>query len=457
MDDSAPLGHARVNGEEIVPRPPEFSDEALALLFAQRHGGKLCYVAPWGQWLQWTGTRWKVDDTLLAFDLARATCREASAACNDPRVASALASAKTVASVVRLSKADRKLAATVNQWDTNPWLLNTPDGVVELKTGTIRPHRAEDFITRITVVSPGGECPIWNGFLKRATDGDVAMQKFLQRMAGYSLSGDTSAHALFFLYGTGANGKTVFLDAITGSMGDYHRTAPIETFTASSGDRHPTDLARLRGSRLVTAVETEEGRRWAESRIKQLTGGDTVAARFMRQDFFEFTPQFKLIIAGNHKPGLRTVDEAIRRRFHLLPFRVTIPAAERDLQLKDKLREEWPGILAWAIRGCLEWQQQGLAPPAAVVNATAVYLEAEDAIATWLEECCERDPQAWEASSMLFGSWKGWAENAEEFVGSTKRFVQLLEGRGFQPKKTRVARGFEGLRLIIPSHQFKDQ
>ena len=147
----------------------------------------------------------------------------------------------------------------------------------------------------------------------------------MQRLAGYALTGRTSEHALAFLYGTGANGKTTFLNAITGCAGDYHRTAPIETFTASNSDRHPTDLAGLRGARLVTAIETEEGRRWAESKIKALTGGDQIAARFMRQDFFEYAPQFKLVIAGNHKPGLRTVDEAIRRRFHLVPFTVTIP------------------------------------------------------------------------------------------------------------------------------------
>jgi putative DNA primase/helicase len=158
----------------------------------------------------------------------------------------------------------------------------------------------------------------------------------------------------------------VLLSTVAGVLGDYHKTAPIETFTASNADRHPTDLASLRGARLVRATETEEGRRWAESRIKQLTGGDTVAARFMRQDFFEYRPQFKLIIAGNHKPSLRSVDEAIRRRFHLIPFAVTIPPEERDSDLADKLKAEWPGILAWMIEGCVEWQAECLRPPAAV-------------------------------------------------------------------------------------------
>ena len=430
------------------PRPPEFTDEALALHFADCHAHELRYVAAWGRWLCWDGKKWQPDDTLLAFDHARAVCRAAASRCKQTHIAAAVASAKTVSAVERLAKADRRLAATADQWDADPWLLNTPAGVIDLRSGKMRKHDPRDYLTKITAVARAGECDAWQEFLNRATDGDKELQKFLQRMAGYALTGDTSAHALFFLFGTGANGKSVFIDTLAGVLGDYHKTAPIETFTASSGDRHPTDLAGLRGARLVTAVETEEGRRWAESRIKQLTGGDKVSARFMRQDFFEFTPQFKLIIAGNHKPGLRSVDEAIRRRFNLLPFTVTIPPEERDPKLKEKLRYEWPGILAWAIQGCLEWQQRGLSPPEAVQTATAAYLEAEDATAAWMEERCERDPQAWERSSDLFASWKPWAEQAGEFAGSTKRFVQTLEGRGFQPKKTRTGRGFEGIKLI---------
>jgi putative DNA primase/helicase len=291
--------------------------------------------------------------------------------------------------------------------------------------------------------------PTWRAFLHRVTGGDPELIAFLQRLAGYALTGSTREHALAFLYGTGANGKTTFLDAITGCAGDYHRTAPIETFTASSTDRHPTDLAGLRGARLVTAVETEEGRRWAESKIKALTGGDRVAARFMRQDFFEYVPQFKLIIAGNHKPGLRSVDEAIRRRFHLVPFTVTIPPEQRDHEIGDKLRVEWPGILAWMIEGCLEWQRIGLAPPAAVTAATAAYLEAQDAIAAWIDDQCERNPNAWERSATLFASWKAWAERSGEPAGDTKRFRDRLETRGIEHRREPGTgrTGYQGIKL----------
>jgi putative DNA primase/helicase len=263
------------------------------------------------------------------------------------------------------------------------------------------------------------------------TGGDCELQAFLRRVVGYSLTGSIREHALFFCYGTGANGKGVFINTISSLLGDYAATAPMETFIASTVERHPTDLAGLRGARLVTAQETEQGRRWAESKIKTLTGGDPVAARFMRQDFFTFVPVFKLLIAGNHKPGLRGVDEAIRRRLHLIPFTVTIPAAERDLDLPEKLKAEWPGILQWAIDGCLEWQRVGLQPPAIVRAATEAYLSEEDGIALWLAERCRSNKTAVERSAALFASWKSWAEAAGENAGNQKTFTQALENRGF--------------------------
>ena len=426
---------------------PVHSEESLALRFAARHANDLRYVAPWGRWLRWDGTRWAFDDSLGAFDLARRICREAAAECEKPSTAAALASAKCVAAVERLAKADRRLAATVKQWDADPWVLNTPGGVIDLRTGTLRRHAPEYHHTMITAVAPGGDCPRWRMFLDDVTDGDKGLQAFLQRLAGYGLTGSTREHSLAFLYGTGANGKSVFTATIAGVLGDYHKTAPIETFTASAGDRHPTDLAMLRGARLVTVVETEEGRRWAESRIKSLTGGDTIAARFMRRDFFEFKPQFKLLIAGNHKPALRSVDEAIRRRFHLVPFTVTIPAEKRDPDLCEKLQGEWPGILAWAIDGCLAWQRDGLMPPDAVIDATAHYLDGQDAIAAWLDETCTKDPEAWETRVDLFASWKAWAEKSGEFVLPRRRFLDAFETRGFTSHRRNSGRGFYGVRI----------
>jgi putative DNA primase/helicase len=439
-------------------RSPQFSDEALALLFAERHGHQLKYVEAWNKWQIWTGTVWGSDETLQVLDLARRLCREIASSCSEVRVGRCIASKKTVSAVVSLARADRRIAATIEQWDDDPWLLNTPSGIVDLRSGRQRPHSPSDYLTKITAVAPDPSCPIpfWLAFLDRACKADSEFVDFLQRIVGYSLTGLTTEHALFFCYGTGANGKSTFINAATGCIGDYHQVAPIETFTAANNDRHPTELAGLRGARLVTAVETEEGRRWAESKIKSLTGGDKIAARFMRQDFFLYRPAFKLLIAGNHKPGLRTVDEAIRRRLHLLPFISAIPPEERDEKLGEKLRGEWPGILSWAIRGCLDWQSRGLKPPPVVLAATTEYLEAEDALSAWIDEAGHRDPNAFALTQDLFSSWKKYAQIAGEYVGSVRKFSQRMEDRadsiGLRKGRDNAGRrGFFGLRLYAPT------
>jgi putative DNA primase/helicase len=276
------------------------------------------------------------------------------------------------------------------------------------------------------------------------------LQRYLQRIIGYALTGSTREHAMFFFHGTGANGKSVLVSTVAGLMGDYHKVAPIEAFTASNTDRHPTELAMLRGARLVTATETEEGRQWAETRIKAVTGGEKIPARFMRQDFFEYVPQFKLMIAGNHKPGLKFVDEAIRRRMNLIPFAVTIPKAERDHELTEKLKSEWPAILVQIIAGCLAWQRNGLAPPPVVTNATTDYLESEDIFTQWLEECCREDANEWCAISSLFFSYRQWAEAANVNAGTQKRFAHRLAGHGFQRERRGHRReyGFIGLTVF---------
>jgi putative DNA primase/helicase len=432
--------------------PPQFSEDALALRFSERHSENLRYVAAWGKWLAWDGVRWSEDATLHVFDKVRTVCRSASSECADDtkqRVATRITSGQAVSAIERLARCDRRHAATTGQWDADSWLLNTPGGVVDLRTGILRDAKREDYFTKCTGATPKEECPLWLAFLNRITGGQDELQQFIQRMCGYILTGTTREHALFFLYGTGANGKSVFINTLSGAMADYAKTAPIEAFIASNSEHHPTDIAGLQGARLVTSIETEDGRRWAESKLKALTGGDRITARFMRQDFFEYTPQFKLIVAGNHKPGLRSVDEAMRRRFNLVPFTVTIPASERDAELTEKLRAEWPGILQWAIDGCLAWQCEGLNAPALVRDATADYFTAEDALGNWLEECCTTGRRYWTSGAALFANWREWCERSGEYVGSQKRFSQALQARGFEPGTTGhdKARGFSGIAL----------
>jgi putative DNA primase/helicase len=427
------------------------TEDALALAFTRRYHRDWRYVAAWGRWLVWDGQRWRNEDTLAATDLIRSVCRQTALRADDRKLAAKLASSGTVGGVERLARADRRHAATTDEWDADPWLLNTPGGVVDLKTGRTRANDRADRMTKITTATPGGECPQWTVFLSNVTGGDADLQAYLQRMVGYCLTGVTSAHALFFLYGTGANGKSVFANVISTILGDYATTASMDTFVETRGDRHPTDLAGLRGARFVTAIETEQGRRLNESKVKAITGGDKISARFMRQDFFEFFPQFKPVIVGNHKPAIRNIDEAMKRRMHMIPFTVTIPPERRDGRLTEKLLAERDGILAWAVAGCLAWQREGLNPPACVQDATQEYFESEDALGRWLEERCVRTANAKSLTSELFTDWKQWAEASGEFIGSQRRFSDLLITRGLEKWRNSMGvRGFQGIGLKQP-------
>ena len=428
------------------------TEDALALAFTRRYHRDWRYVAAWGRWLVWDGHRWRTEDTLAATDLIRCVCRHAAVHADNPRIASKLATSGTVGGVERLARADRRHAATTAEWDADPWLLNTPGGVVDLKTGRQRTHDRADRMTKITTATPSGDCPIWRQFLVEVTGGDADLQAYLQRMAGYTLTGSTQEHALFFLYGTGANGKSVYVNTLATILGDYAANAPMDTFMETRTDRHPTDMAGLRGARFVAAIETEQGRRWAESKVKNLTGGDKISARFMRQDFFEFFPQFKLVVAGNHKPAIRNIDEAMKRRLHLIPFTITMPSERRDKHLQQKLLAERDGILAWAVQGCLDWQRLGrLDPPQQVLEATEEYFEAEDALGRWLDERCVRESNAKSLAAELFNDWKQWADATGEFIGSQKRFSDLLIARGVEKWRNTVGlRGFRGIGLKSP-------
>lgn len=428
------------------------TEDALALSFTRRYHRDWRYVAGWGKWLVWDGQRWRTEDTLAATDLIRSVCRQTAVRADNPKVAAKLASAGTVGGVERLARADRRHAATTDEWDADPWLLNTPGGVVDLKTGRMRTHERADRMTKITTATPSGECPTWRQFIDEVTGGDQELQSYLQRMVGYALTGSTQEHALFFLYGTGANGKSVFVNTLATILGDFATNAPMDTFMETRTDRHPTDMAGLRGARFVAAIETEQGKRWAESKLKNLTGGDKISARFMRQDFFEFFPQFKLFVAGNHKPAIRNIDEAMKRRLHLIPFTITVPPERRDKNLQQKLLAERDGILAWAVQGCLDWQRHGrLSPPQRVVDATEEYFEAEDALGRWLEERCVREPNAKSLTAELFNDWKQWAEASGEFVGAQRRFSDLLITRGLDKWRNGMGvRGFQGIGLKHP-------
>lgn len=438
------------SGEDEDNRPAGFTDDALALKFSEQYAEDWRYVAAWGYWLHWDGKCWRRENTLRAFDLARLVCRSAAVQCDKVSIATKVASANTVAAVERLARADRRHAGTTDQWDSDPWLINGVTGAVDLRTGKVSVHNRQDYSTKIAaagIVAEQEPPAHWLAFLNDITDGNQDLQSYLARMAGYTLTGVTSEHALFFLYGTGANGKSVFVNTLAAVLGDYAANAPIDTFMETKTEHHPTDVAGLRGARLVTAIEVEKGRRWAEAKIKSLTGGDKISARFMRQDFFDYKPQFKLIIAGNNKPTIREVDEAMKRRLHLIPFTVTIPAAKRDHTLPEQLLKERDGILRWAVEGCLEWQRIGLNPPSCVMSATEEYLESEDAFGRWLNDECSLNPTTRTPTDELYQSWKTWTERWGEYTGSMKKFSDDLYKRGFKRSRSSRQRFFQGIVL----------
>jgi putative DNA primase/helicase len=412
----------------------DLNEDGIALAFVARHKGQLRYDHNAGAWFQWTGAFWQRDATKLAFSWAREMCRQsAKGMAAESRVAATIAKAATAASVERYAQSDQEMAVTSEIWDRDPWLLGTPTGTVDLRTGALTPARAEDFITKQTAVPPAAmpDCPLWLKFLDDATKSDAGLIRFLRQWCGYSLTGITREHALLFLHGPGGNGKSVFLNTVMGVMSNYGCMASMETFTAGASDKHPTDLAMLHGARMVCASETEEGRAWAETRIKQVTGGDPITARFMRRDFFTFTPTFKLVVVGNHKPVLRNVDEAARRRFNLSPFVHKPQTPDRDLEIK--LRGEAPAILRWMIEGCIDWQRNGLVTPQSVIGATAEYFSEQDSVAQWIKECCETGGgNLSDTTEALFRSWTAYAIANGETPGTTRWFSQNMARHGFE-------------------------
>lgn len=404
----------------------DLTEDGVALAFAAQHGGELLYCHDTGSWYVWTGAMWRRDRTKSAFAWTRETSRDMASPAND-QAKTRIGRAAFAAGVERFAQADQRFAVTSEMWDRDPFLLGTPGGVVELRTAELRPARQADGITRLTAVVPAAapDCPLWLAFLDQATAGDQGLIRFLRQWCGYSLTGDTREHALLFGFGPGGNGKSVFINTVAGIMGSYALTAGMETFTASQHERHSTELARLRGARVVTASETEEGRAWAETRIKQLTGGDPITARFMRQDDFTYLPQFKLTIIGNSKPILKNVDEAARRRFNIVPF-LNEPS-QPDRHLEAKLKAEWPAILRWMIEGCLDWQLHGLARPKVVTDATAEYFEAQDHFARWLAECCDLIPTMSTKPSHLLHSFAQWCLANGEPAPGTRNLRGMIE------------------------------
>lgn len=420
--------------------------------FVVRHGANARYLPEFKKWLTWDGARWLFDEDGEAVRLAKETARslyaEAAAEPDDNRRAAvgkwaaASESATRLKAIAELAKTEPGVPLRANELDRDPWLLGVANGVLDLRTGTLRTPDREDFITKRAPVEyqPGAQCPQWLAFIDKIFAGNGALIEYMQRAVGYSLTGLTKEQVFFLLWGFGANGKSTFLSTVRGGLGDHALHADPAAFMARDRSGPSSDIARLRGARLVTAVETEDGQRLAESLVKQMTGGDPVTACFKYQEHFEFVPAFKLWLAANHKPVVRGGDFAIWRRIHLIPFTVTIPPEEQDRTLPDKLLAELPGILNWALDGCRAWQAQGLMPPDEVKAATAEYRREMDLMQDFLDACCVVQPAARGPQPTLYAGYRAWAEAAGHHPMSGNKFGRKLGERGFEKRQGAAGR-----------------
>ena len=448
----------------------QITESSLARVFVDQFGEDLRYDHQRELWFVWDGARWRADDSGRVLKLIDNLA--VNYAVRAPqRLQKELGGRRFVANVEWFARIHERVAVTSPVFDRHPLLLGTPLGAVNLKTGDLLRRWVSDpaivggggwvqrskraLITRATAVAPGedGEKPrLWLQFLRESLRNDEEMLRFVQVMLGYCLTGSIKEHALFFLYGPGGNGKSVFVDTVVNIMGEYATVAPMEAFTATEAQRHETELAMLDGARLVVASETERGQRWAQSRIKQLTGGDPITARFVRKDFFTFRPKFKLVMSGNHRPVLGTVDDAMRRRMRLLAW-LNKPARPDD-GLPERLRPEYPAILRWMIEGARAWVWEGLPRSAAVVSSTEDYLADEDTIGQWIAEKLSTDafpvnPQSMTRESIgaLFASWCAFCEKEKIKFGRKNDLSSQLSNRGFIRKAGMKDRVFIGLAI----------
>jgi len=419
------------------------TDLGNAKRLVHHHGENLRYCYPWDTWLIWDDVRWAPDDSGEIFRKAKDTVlqiyKEAHVSV-DPQERKQIGKhalqsegMSRLKAMIEAAESESGIPALPEALDNDLWLLNVQNGTLDLKTKALLNHSRDRLITKVAPVKydADAQCPNWLAFLNRIMDDNDNLIDFLQRVVGYLLTGSTQEQVLFFLYGTGANGKSTFLETLTALLGEYAAQTPTDTLMIKRGGGVPNDVARLRGARFVSAVEADEGKRLAESLVKQLTGGDTITARFLHKEFFEFKPQFKLLLAANHKPIIRGNDNAIWRRIRLIPFTVTIPPEEQDRKLPINLREELSGILNWALEGCKQWQRDGLGLPDEVKVATDDYRAEMDTIGDFVTSCCLELPNAKVSAKMLYLAYKGWCDNNSERIMSNKWFVSKLTERGF--------------------------
>jgi putative DNA primase/helicase len=445
-------------GGDLIHYPND--DSGNAERFHAIHGADFRYHRDSGTWLRWNGIRWISgnDEVIQAFittmrklamqagnhhdiNTGKDVSRHAFKSCDLHKVKAGIELARSIPSV----------SVTSEMLDHDTMLVCAQNAVIDLRTGKEIPADRGQLITKQigTTYDPQSQCPLWLAFLDTVTGGDKELIDFLQAAIGYTLTGKTSEQCLFFLYGRGQNGKGVFIGTIEVLLGDYSQTAPESLFVVNkNGGGIPNDLARLVGCRLSVAAELDEGASFAESRLKSLTGSDTITARFLHKEYFDFAPAHKFWISGNHKPAIKGTDMGIWRRIRLIPFTVTIPEEKKDKRLAEKLKAEMPGILNWAIAGCLRWQSEGLRVPSCVKAATEEYRAAEDVVGQFISEATRPDGET--TKSDLYTHYLAWCDKCGIRSRLTSRkFNDRISERGeYEEIRTNTARSWRGISTV---------
>jgi putative DNA primase/helicase len=447
---------------EQPTRPAGLDDIGNGIRFTRHHGSEVRYVPALG-WMVWNGKRWIQDGSCLNVQKrAKTTARRIYAeAAEEPdsnarekivKWARDTGMKRALESMLFAARSESGIPGEPEDFNRDPYLLCVENGEVDLRTGQLHPHRKQSMCSKITPVAynPGAKSEVFNAFLKRIFDQDKELINYVQRMTGYSLSGSTNEQCFFIAYGEGANGKSTLVELLLHLLGDYGLKTTAETFLAKQGQGNASnDIARLVGRRMVAGVETGANRRLAATLIKELTGGDTISARFLYQEYFEFKPTFKIWIATNHKPRLEELGEAMMRRIKLVPFKVTVPPEERDSKLLDRLKTECAeAVLAWAVAGAVSWYKNGIGTCAAVTEATEEYRLEQDRIGRWIREECTLNPNARCESGRLWDEFERWAMAAGEAPGTRAEFTRYLTAMDLKPTRTNAARYWQGIDLI---------
>ncbi|PEQ33389.1 DNA primase [Bacillus cereus] len=426
--------------EDKPKRKFKLTELGNAERIAYEYGHVIKFVNDIG-WFIWDGKRWRIDNKKEIERITAKVLRGLNKSEDESEMKWARMCERRNIRMNSIKDLMPLVPGERAEFDKHKYLLNVENGIVDLKTGKLQQHDRELGLTKITNIAfdENAKCPTWLTFLDQIFLGDKALIEYMQRLIGYSLTGDISEQIMMFLVGGGSNGKSTFINIIKDIMGDYGKQAKSDTFIKKKESGANNDIARLVGSRFVSAIESEEGEKLADSFVKQITGGEPVLARFLRQEFFEFIPEFKVFFTTNHKPIIGGLDEGIWRRVKLIPFNLSLPAHKRDKRLSEKLSLEMPGILNWAIEGCMKWQQDGLKEPKVVAEATGKYKDDMDILAPFLDEVCYVDERENESvmieAKELYNVYERWCFNSGERSLGNRSFYRMLETKGFGKTK----------------------